>query len=185
MRMAIKFSELKKYISRVVRISVLFRDYYYENYTMISDIPEGKYDDLYVFGVGMCDVEFPLDVYSEPKEPPRRIPRKDGLRMGCALEILVQEEAREFARVNEETLTFGDLRNYLQCGKNFSIVTKEEWKEENYEWRHDIPEKYNDMYVYGIGIEDNPEGLLEASSIILDTLLVKKMRIVVSESPRD
>lgn len=37
---------------------------HYDNYTLVSDIPEGKYDDFYVYGVGMIDVEFPLDAYT-------------------------------------------------------------------------------------------------------------------------
>ena len=36
---------------------------HYDNYTLVSDITEGKYDDFYVYGVGMIDVEFPLDAY--------------------------------------------------------------------------------------------------------------------------
>ena len=43
--MAIQFKELKKYISRVTRISICFRDGHYDNYLMISDIPDGKYDE--------------------------------------------------------------------------------------------------------------------------------------------
>ena len=35
---------------------------------MISDIPEHKYDGLYVYGIGMVNVEFSRDVYSVPKE---------------------------------------------------------------------------------------------------------------------
>ena len=41
------------------------------------------------------------------------------------------------------------------------------------------------MYVYGIGIEDNPRELSKMIQRgIIDTQLAKKMRIVVSESPR-
>lgn len=43
--MAIKFKELKQYISRVVRISVCYRDGHYDNYSLISDIPGGA--DIY------------------------------------------------------------------------------------------------------------------------------------------
>ena len=180
--MAIKFGELKKYFSRIVRLSICFEDGHYDNFTMVSDIPDGKYDDLYVYGIGMVDVEFPLDVYSEPKE----FSLEDGYFLGCGLEIVVSEEARNIERSNEKELTFGDLRDYLQLGRNFSLVAKEGWEEENYEWRHDIPEKYNKMYVYGIGIEDEPkESLKILNSGIVDSVLAKKLRIVVSERPRD
>ena len=69
--MAIKFGELKKYLSRVTRLSICFTSGHYDNYLLVSDIPEGKYDDMYVYGVGMTDVEFPLDEYSTPKEFPQ------------------------------------------------------------------------------------------------------------------
>lgn len=51
--MAITFKELKQYISRTARISICFSDGHYDNYTMISDIEEGRYDDMYVYGIGM------------------------------------------------------------------------------------------------------------------------------------
>lgn len=182
--MAIKFCEIKKYLSRVVRLSICFEDGHYDNYTMVSDIPEGKYDDLFVYGIGMIDVEFPLDVYAEPKEFPQKL--SDGFYWGCGLEIAVRKEPRDIDRLDEKELTFGDFRDYLQHSGNFSIVIKEGWEEENYEWREDISESYNDMYVYGIGIEDNPEELLEVTQEwMLDSNYVKKLRIVVSERPRD
>ena len=64
--MAITFEELKPYISRRIPISICFRDGYYDDYILISDIPEDKYDDLYVYGIGTADVEFTLDVYKRP-----------------------------------------------------------------------------------------------------------------------
>ncbi len=59
--MAITFNEIKQYISRIVRVSICFENGYYDNYTLISDISEGKYEDLFVYGIGMIDVEFTLD----------------------------------------------------------------------------------------------------------------------------
>lgn len=184
--MAIKFREIKKYISRVVRVSICFEDGHYDNYILPSDIPEGKYDDLYVFGIGMTDVEFPLDIYAQPKEFPQRISRKEGFFVGCGLEIVLHEEPREFERVNDESLTFGDLRNYLQICGNFSLVTKDDWEEERYEFRCQIPEKYDHMYVYGIGIEDNPEKMINLpDACLVDFSSNKMMRIVLSDTPRD
>lgn len=190
--MAIKFGEIRKYLSRVVRLSICFEDGHYDNYMLVSDIPKGKYDDLFVFGVGMIDVEFPLDVYTEPTELPQRFSRKNGFFLGSGLEIVLYEQPRDIKRMNEETLTFGDLRDYLQHGRNFSIVTKEDWLEEYYEWRIEIPEEYNDMYVYGIGIEDNPEEIIKCAhtrlinfSFLLDSSSNKRMRIVLSDNPRD
>lgn len=186
--MAIKFKELKKYLSRVDKLSICFEDGHYENYVLLSDIQDGIYDELYIFGIGMADVEFPRDVYGEPKDLPRRISLKDGFYIGCGLEIVVHEEPRDIKREKEEVLNFGDLRNYLQIGRNFSIVTKEDWSEECYEWPRDIPEKYNSMYVYGIGLMESIEEIGKVTHprlLELDSNLNKKMRIVLSESPRE
>ena len=181
--MAIKFGELRKFISRVEKLSICFEDGHYDNYLLLSDVPDGKYDELYIFGIGMVDVEFPVDVYSEPKELPQQMSIKD-IDLGCGLEIVVHEEPRDIKRESEKELTFGDLRNYLQIGKNFSIVTKEDWSEECYEWRRDIPEKYDSMYIYGIGMVDNFEMIHKVTQpCLLDSNLNKKMRIVLSKSP--
>lgn len=185
--MAIKFGEIKKYLSRVNRISICFEDGHYDNYVLLSDVPEGIYDEYYIFGVGMVDVEFPRDVYCEPKELPQRISIKDGFYLGCGLEIVVQEKPRDIKRETEEVLTFGDLRGYLQIGRNFSVVTKEDWAEECYEWRDEIPREYDSMYIYGIGIEDNLgeiQKVTHSRLLELDCSLNKKMRIVLSKSPR-
>lgn len=183
--MAIKFKELKGYLSRVNRLSICFENGHYDNYVLVSDIPEGKYDELYVYGVGMVDVEFPLDVYSEPIELPEMISKNLGFIIGSALEIVVSEEPRDIIRLKNDELTFGDLREYLQMGRFFSIVRKEGWNEEVFEYRQEIPEEYNNMYVYGIGMEDN---LIEMHRIVLagitDSCLAKRLRIVVSERPK-
>ena len=65
--MAIQFNELRQYLARNVRLSICFEDGYYHNYLMISDVPAEKYKNLYVYGVGMIDVEFSMDVYAAPK----------------------------------------------------------------------------------------------------------------------
>lgn len=184
--MAIKFGELKKYLSRVTRLSICFTRGHYDDYLLVSDIPEGKYDDMYVYGVGMTDVEFPLDEYSTPKEFTQPLLFKDGLFLGAAIEIVMQDEPRDIERINDNELTFGDLRDYLQLGRNFTIARKEDWTEEHYEWRRDIPEEYDSMYVYGIGMEDNTEGLLKIiHSGFTDSHLAKNMKIVLSECPRE
>lgn len=182
---AIKFGELKKYLSREVRLSICFSDGHYDNYVMLSDIPEGTYDELYVYGIGMVDVEFPRDVYSEPKEFPQKISSKDVFFLGCALEIVLAEEAREISRTTKKDLLFGDLRGYLQCGKNFTIVTREDWEGEKYEWRDEIPERYDDLYVYGIGMEDDPKMFLDMANYrLMDSLHTKRLTVVVSERPK-
>lgn len=61
--MAITFGEIKQYFARNVRLSICFEDGQYHNYLMGADIPEKKYDRFYVYGIGMADVEFSMDVY--------------------------------------------------------------------------------------------------------------------------
>lgn len=185
--MAITFKELKPYIARTVRISICFHDGHYDNYTMISDIPDGRYDDLYVFGVGMVDVEFPNDVYKRPfVSLAESIHLKTGYYLGCGLEIVLQEELRDIARRNENFLLLQDLRDYLQIGRHFSVVMKEDWSSEYYEWKRDIPEDTDDLYVYGIRIEDLPYKLKDLRyAEITDTALMKQMVIVLARTPRE
>ena len=178
--MAIKFKELRKYISRVNRLSICFDDGYYEDYHLISDIPEGKYDDLYLYGIGMVDAEFPKDVYATPTES-ETFNCKEFF-IGHALEIVLHTEDRGIERKNENELYFGDLRNYLQVGRYFSVMIKGEWEANYYVMRQDIPDRYDDMLVYGIGIEDNPnphEVIYRYG--IMDTYLTKRMMIVLED----
>lgn len=174
--MAIGFEEIRKYIARDVRISVCFEDGYYHNYLMISDIPEHKYDGLYVYGIGMVNVEFSRDVYSVPKEQEGIIRgTKDDI-LASALEIVLYRQPREIARSTEEALLFRDLKPYLQIFGYFSVVDRDNWSGEMYKYRDDIPEKYDDRPVYGIGMEDNPDA---------DTLPPKRLVIVLSENERE
>lgn len=178
--MAITFREIKQYLARNVRLSICFEDGYYHNYLMVSDIPDQKYDRLYVYGIGMIDVEFSMDVYSNPQEPDGIVMSSKDDTLEPAIEIVLHEEPREIERSTDESLPFRDLKPYLQIGRFFSVVNREDWSYEAYEYRNDIPEKYDNMYVYGIGMEDNPtieESLREWE---YDTFHKKRMVIVLS-----
>ncbi len=189
--MTIKFKELKQYIARTIPVSICFRDGHYDNYTLISDIPEGRYDDLYVYGIGTIDVELPLDVYKRPSDVlHEKVSLKEGFYLGCALEIVLQEMPRDIQRQDKHKLHFFDLKSYLQSGMNFSVVMQEDWSEEYYAWKEDIPEQYNDLYVYGIGImavskKDIPK---EFQSVdyerIKGSRMATQMVIVLSKKPR-
>ena len=37
---------------------------------------------------------------------------------------------------------------------NFFVVMREDWSAEYFTWKKDIPEQYNSLFVYGIGMED-------------------------------
>lgn len=61
MEMNLKFKELKKYISVLDRVSICMRETLrYENYRFLRDLPD-KYDELYVYGIGMIDSEFEIE----------------------------------------------------------------------------------------------------------------------------
>ena len=61
MEMNLKFKELKKYISVLDRVSICMRGTLrYENYRFLRDVPN-KYDELYIYGIGMIDSEFDIE----------------------------------------------------------------------------------------------------------------------------
>lgn len=57
--MIVRFEEIKNYIARNVKVSICFEDGYYHDYLMISDIPKGKYDHLYVSALEWLMWNFP------------------------------------------------------------------------------------------------------------------------------
>ena len=99
--MAIKFKEIKNYIARNVRMSICFEDGYYHNYLMKSDIPKGKYDNLYVYGVGMIDVEFSNDVYLASSQLEESVWTKD-ISIEPAIEIVVTKVPRNIERSTDK-----------------------------------------------------------------------------------
>lgn len=181
--MAIRFGEIKKYLARNVRLSLYKLDDHYDDYLMVSDIPDDRYDDLYVYGVGLIDVEFSMDVFTEPKE---RVDTKD-IDLKPAVEIVLTEEPRDIKREVQNHLLFKDLKPYLQQFRNFTLRNREDWKGYECEYREEIPQKYDEMYVYGIGMENNysKDELTKRRDINHDTVLKKRMLIVLSEEPRE
>ena len=77
---------------------------------------------------------------------------------------------------------FKDIKPYLQIGRNFAVVNREDWSYRLYEYRNEIPASYDDMFVYGIGMEDNLEEVLEKRKF--DSCLNKRMVIVLSNTAR-
>lgn len=183
--MAIRFQEIKKYIARNVRVSICFEDGYYHDYLMIGDIPEGKYDDLYVYGIGMADVEFPMDIYTVPPQLEGVILSTKDDSLEPTIEIVLFKNPREIERSEERYLMFKDLRPYLQSGKNFSVVNRKGWSYETYEWKKEIPAEYDNMYVYGVGMEDNPNIDEYLKNTEFDITLKKRMVLVLADEPRE
>lgn len=90
--------------------------------------------------------------------------------------IVLYQKPRDIARSTEGKLLFRDLKPYLQIFGYFSVVDRDNWSGEMYKYRDDIPEKYDDRPVYGIGMEDNPDA---------DTLPPKRLVIVLSENEKE
>lgn len=187
--MAIQFKEIRQYLARNARLSICFEDGYYHDYLMISDIPAEKYKDLYVYGVGMIDVEFSKDIYVSPKDLDGVITSTKDDTIEPAIEIVLHEAPRDIERKAEDVLLFKDFKPYLQIGRNFTIVNREDWSYKLYEYRNDIPGDYDDMFVYGIGMEDNFD---ESDKNIIkvlekrkyDSYMNKRMVIVLSNTAR-
>ena len=54
-----KFKYFIHYVSVIDRLSICnFETSCYQNYENKKEIPEGEYDEYYVYGVGMIDSEF-------------------------------------------------------------------------------------------------------------------------------
>lgn len=187
--MAIKFKEIRQYLARNAMLSICFEDGNYHNYLMISDIPAEKYKDLYVYGIGMADVEFSMDIYVSPKDLDDVITSTKDDTLEPAIEIVLHEAPRDIERKAEDVLLFKDIKPYLQRGRNFAIFNREDWSYKFYEYRNDIPGDYDDMFVYGIGMEDNFD---ESDKNIIkvlekrkyDSYLYKRMVIVLSNTAR-
>ena len=187
--MAIQFKEIRKYLARNTRLSICFEDGHYHDYLMVSDIPAEKYKNLYVYGVGMADVEFSKDIYAPPKELDGVIISTKDYTIEPAIEIVLHEAPRNIERKAEDVLLFKDLKPYLQIGRNFAVVNKDDWSYEVYEYRSEIPDNYDDMFVYGIGMEDNldaddPKIINTFEGRKFETYLDKRMVIVLSNAAR-
>ena len=187
--MAIQFKEIRQYLARNARLSICFEDGYYHDYLMISDIPAEKYKDLYVYGVGMIDVEFSMDIYVSPKDLDGVITSTKDDTIEPAIEIVLHEAPRDIERKAEDVLLFKDIKPYLQIGRNFTIVNREDWSYKLYEYRDDISDDYDDMFVYGIGMEDNfdesDQNIIKAlEKRKYDSYLNKRMVIVLSNTAR-
>ena len=130
-------------------------------------------------------MEFSLDIYSEPDEISGKV-NISGMNFTIqpALEIVLHDKPRDIERNICDNLTFKDLKPYLQVIGEFNIVNKLDWSDESYKCRENIPEKYDNMYVYGIGMEYNPDLEETYRKLKYDTHFNKRMVLVLSDKPR-
>ena len=96
----------------------------------------------------------------------------------------------ENACVNiEKDITFGELRNYLSRIDRLSICMLETLKYDNYIFLKDVPDSYDDYYVYGIGMIDSEFYKIDkytyaASGDRKDLTLVNCIEVMLSEEPK-
>ena len=77
------------------------------------------------------------------------------------------------------TLKFKDIRNYIaKCASPVSILIKEIQAYENFTEIELVPEKYDDMYLYGIGPYE------DLFDLCGEMKFMSAIEIVVSQTPR-
>lgn len=89
-------------------------------------------------------------------------------------------------------LTFGELRKYISVIDRVSICKAEDLKYENYGFIQDVPDKYDKLYVYGIGRIESEFKIdeftmpseIKGREIGYDMFLAPCIEIMVSKAPR-
>lgn len=90
--MTLKFSELRKYISEIDKISIcMSENLQYNNYRYMKDVPH-KYDEYFVYGIGVIESEFPVEEELDRNET--RICDVKYIFTTC-LEIMLSETPRD------------------------------------------------------------------------------------------
>ena len=94
----------------------------------------------------------------------------------------------------EMNLRFGELREYISVIDRVSICRQETLQYENYCFIKDVPAKYDELYVYGIGriqsefaVDELYEKMLQAEGAVRMTngeYMLECIEIMVSEKPR-
>lgn len=89
-------------------------------------------------------------------------------------------------------MRFKELRKYISVIDKVSVCMCETLQYENYYYMEQVPEKYNEFYVYGIGMIDSEFDVVDAAPIEVkgnevgkDKFLSKCIEIMLSEKPRE
>lgn len=156
--MSLQFKDIRNLIARNCRVSIcMYKDLSYENYLLISDVPDNRYDDLYIYGIGLIETEFSFDVYADPK--------KTDVQFDChnidfqpAIEIVLDDQLCSLEnRSGGSPVTFKDIRPYLDRLRNIETMYKDDWNGNEYESIREVPDIYDSDGVYGIGMETTAE----------------------------
>ena len=77
---------------------------------------------------------------------------------------------------------FGEIRKYLDIVSHISICMKETLQYENFSCSKDVPDSYDDFYVYGIGlIEELFDDEIDSTLQIFQPC----REVMLSETPRE
>ena len=83
--------------------------------------------------------------------------------------------------MNKSGLTFGELRKYYDKLGRVSVCIKETLNYENFSRIAEVPDRYNDMYVYGFGIIDS-----EFTDVLTEEpVFAHCVEFMLSDTPRD
>ena len=89
----------------------------------------------------------------------------------------------------EQNITFGTLRKFLSRIDRLSICREETLEYKNYIFLHDVPEDYNHLYVYGIGMIESEfyeegEGMYSTSGNMEKLVFLPCIEVLLAEKPR-
>ena len=148
----------------------------------IMDSSDGRYK-LITIG------QDPKDIYTFTRNADDTTISIKDVTLKPAIEIVLCETPRDIERKAEEVLLFKDIKPYLQIGRNFAVVNREDWSYKLYEWKREIPDEYDDKFVFGIGMEDNfdenDKDIIKAlEKRDYDSYMNKRMVIVLSDTGR-
>ena len=72
-----------------------------------------------------------------------------------------------------------EIKQMIETAPEYSIVMRQDWTSQDFEWIRDVPESYNDYYVYGIGLEEDPNVDEHFKGMGYDNSYTKRMVIVL------
>ena len=178
--MSFTFGEIKRFLARDMKLSIKMLKGGYTDYLMVSDIPEGKCDDMIIYGLaGIKYVEFPeLGEYVPTSSD--ELSWMDH-KLDFAYEITLCDQIpdyddRDHARTNTENIILKDLRIILPMYGHCSVNCIGEGKEA-FRSSQDIPDTFDNKYLFGLGMEPDKTDITAG-------VYEKRYVIVLSNRPR-
>lgn len=74
-----------------------------------------------------CQFVLKMDIYVSSKDVDGVITSIKDDTIEPAIEIVLHETPRDIERKAEDVLLFKDIKSYLQIGRNFAVVNREDW----------------------------------------------------------